>query len=274
MNSLKALAVETQVVTKGKVTASVVEKGKVVSEVKVDIFSELAGKLKEIKVDEGDRVTKGQLIAVIDTTDLEARIAQLEGEYKAVQGMERVSPADNNQIKQQQLAVDQARISFEQAELDLDRTRQLFAAEAVTAQELEQAKAGLESARKTLAQAEVALAMAKQQNQGNKLQYQGQRESVQAQLKQLREQKTKASIVAQVEGVVFTKLVETGDFVNPGNKLFSLGPIGKMKIETYLNSKDMAYVGEGNEVGVVFKLPGKEIKLAGKISKIAPVTGD
>jgi HlyD family secretion protein len=68
MNSLKALAVETQVVTKGKVTASVVEKGKVVSEAKVDIFSDLAGKLKEIKVDEWDRVTKGQLIAVIDTT--------------------------------------------------------------------------------------------------------------------------------------------------------------------------------------------------------------
>lgn len=111
----------------------------------------------------------------------------------------------------------------------------------------------LETSRKALAQAEAALAMAKRQSQGNKQQYQGQRESIQAQLNHLQEQKAKARIVAGRDGVIFTKQVKAGDFVNPGNKLFSLGTTGQVKVETYVNSKDMANVRKGNQVSVVFK---------------------
>lgn len=272
LSKLKPLEVETQKVSKGKVTASVVEKGKVVSEASANIISEVQGKVKEIYVDEGDTVTKGKLLALIDTTDLTARIAQLEGELKSIQGMARLSPADNNQVKQQELAVEQARITFGQTKADMDRTQQLFLAGAATAQELEQAKAALETSQKALDQTQSALALAKKQNQGSKLQYQGQMESVQAQLKQLKEQKAKAVIAADRDGVIFTKQVAAGDFVNPGSKLFSLGTMGKMKIETYINSKDIANVRNGSEVGVLFKVPGKEIKIAGLITKIAPAT--
>ncbi|MDA8211129.1 MAG: hypothetical protein M0021_04535 [Clostridia bacterium] len=36
---------------------------------------------------------------------------------------------------------------------------------------------------------------------------------------------------------------------------------GQVKVETYVNSKDMANVRKGNEVNVVFKAPGKGIKV-------------
>lgn len=268
----KPLDVDTQTVRKGKVTASVVEKGKVVSEATEDTVSEVQGKIKDIYADEGDMVTKGKLLAVVDTAELEARMAQLEGELKALKGMERVSPADSNQVRQHQLAVEQAGIAFERARSDFDRTQNLFMEGAVTALEMERAKAELETSRKALAQAEAALALAKQQSRGSKLQYQGQRESIQAQLKHMGEQKAKARITANRDGVVFTKHVKAGDYVNPGSKLFSIGTRAQVRIETYINSKDMANVRKGDKVGVVFKVPGEDIKLAGLITRIAPVT--
>nr|MDA8234652.1 efflux RND transporter periplasmic adaptor subunit [Clostridia bacterium] len=271
-SKMQPLEVETGAVTKGKVTATVVEKGKVVSGAMGDIFSEVQGKVKEVYVDEGAAVTKGKVLALVDTAEVEARIAQLEGELKAIKGMEQVSPADGNLIKQQLLAVEQNRVAYNQAKSNYERIRNLYDQEAATTVELERAQNELETTQKALAQAEAALASARQQSQGNKQQYQGQRESIQAQLDHLREQQAKARIMADRNGTIFVKKVKKGDFISHGSFLFTLGTSGQVKIETYVNSKDMANINPGDRVTVIFKVPGQDLEVGGDITKIAPVT--
>ncbi len=259
--AFKAVDVDTVPVEKTNVTATVLEKGKVVSEGTVDIFSEVQGKVTEVYVNEGDKVQEGQLLASIDAADIEAQIGRLEGELRAIEGTG--SQGGSNQVMQMEAALEQARVSYDLAKSAYDRTVQLYNEGAVTKAELDQAKAAMESAKESVSQASAALSAAKKQ-------YQGQKQGITSQLNYLYKQKKKAGITADRDGTIFTKKVKQGDYVTPGTMLFTLGGGGPKKIEAYVNSKDMAYVRQGDEVTVSVKLPGRDAGLTGIISGIAP----
>jgi len=273
-SALKKVEADLAPVKKADVAATVTEKGRIISRDAGDIFSEVQGKVKRVYVDAGDPVKKGTLLAELDTGDIEQQISRLEGELKAVSGQEEAAQlqGSGSQIRQQQLAVEQARVALSQATSDYNRTRQLYNEGAATAVELEQAGTGLETARKSLAQAEAALTAAKKQSKGNKTNYQGQRESLTAQLNYLQKQKAGARIAAGRDGVVFAKKVREGDMVAPGALLFTVGSLGRVNIEIYVNSNDMANIKQGDEVAVTFKEPGGDRETAGAIAKISPVT--
>ena len=46
-----------------------------------DIFAKVPGYLKEIKVDKGDRVRKGQLIAILTSPELDQQVANARANY-------------------------------------------------------------------------------------------------------------------------------------------------------------------------------------------------
>lgn len=254
------------------VTSTVVEKGTIVSNDTGEIYSEVQGKVKAVYADEGQAVKEGQVLAEIDVGDIQSQIAQLEGQLKAIQGSEQAASYQNgqNQVRQQQLAVEQATVAFNLAQTTYDRMQQLFDQGAVTLSDLEQAKADLQTKKKSLEQAQFSLKSTQGLSQGSKIQYQGQRESILAQLEQLRTQQAKARIVADDTAVVFARKIKTGDYVTPGTMLFALGSKANMKIETYVASKDTAYLKIGDEVSLTFKLPGQDEVTTGQISSIAP----
>lgn len=255
---LKSLEVDTVVVKKEDVKATVWEKGKVKSRDAVDIFSEVQGKVKKVYFDIGDKVEKGAPLAVIDVSEIESQIARLEGELKVVEGQ-----AGSNQVKQQQLAVEQAKVALELAEEAYDRVKELYDNGAATKVELDQSKADVDTKRKAVAQAQASLASLSQQSSGQK-------ESLSAQLNYLKSQKQKAVVKTDREGLIFTNKVKEGDVVAPGVHLFTVGQKSQVEIEAYVNNKDIAYVKEGDTVAVVFKVPGEDLEVVGTITNIAP----
>jgi len=50
----------------------------------IDIASKFAGRIAELRVDEGDLVTAGQAVAVMDTKDLEATLKRAESQVKQI----------------------------------------------------------------------------------------------------------------------------------------------------------------------------------------------
>ncbi|CAN1531706.1 multidrug efflux system subunit MdtA [Fimbriimonadaceae bacterium] len=79
--------VQTATVTKGNVKVVVIENGTIDSVQSVEVKSRVTGRLAKLMVDEGDRVEKGQLIAIIDPQETEFRVrqdaAQLRGAVSA-----------------------------------------------------------------------------------------------------------------------------------------------------------------------------------------------
>lgn len=268
---LMPVEVETVLAKKSSVSVTVTEKGRVVADGTRTIYSEFAGTVKTVHVDEGDAIRKGTVLAEFDTSELEVRIAQLEGELKAAAGSELSSPTGgSSQLEQQRLALDEAKSQLKQAQTNYHRVNKLFTDGGATYVELEQAQSNLETKKKSAAQAEAALALAEQQNRGTKLQYQGQKQSVSAQLNNLKRQIQKGKITADRDSIVLTREIDTGDYVNQGSVLFTLGNDKNAKIETYVNTGDMINIKHNSPVTVVFNVPGKDVEVVGRVSKIAP----
>lgn len=253
------------------VISTVVEKGTVLGD-ETGVYSEVQGKVKAVYVDEGQTVQKSRVLAEIDLGDIDSRIAQLEGQLRATEGSEQTAGYQNgpNQIKQQQLAVEQATVALSLSQTAYDRMQKLFGEGAVTQADLEQAEADLANKKKVLEQAHFALKSIQGQSQGSKIQYQGQRESIMAQIRQLQTEKMKARITAQSESVILAKKIKAGDYITPGTILFTLGGKANTEIEAFVGSRDTAYLKTGDEVTVTFKLPGQDVNVSGKINKIAP----
>ncbi|MDM7917830.1 MAG: biotin/lipoyl-binding protein, partial [Methanosarcina sp.] len=75
-NSPSAANYKTEQITKGDLTVTVSATGSLKPRNQVDVGSELSGIVKTVDVDFNDHVTKGQILASIDTSKLEAQVKQ------------------------------------------------------------------------------------------------------------------------------------------------------------------------------------------------------
>ncbi len=182
----------TATVARGDIVVSVSGSGTVEPVSSVEVRSRATGRVLSVKVEEGDTVTKGQVLAEIDDTDaradLESARAALAGaqahlnEARTSVSVQRssnvtqVQQAEANvaaararldqvlagsrveEIRQAEESVRQARSNLTLAEQNLARQQQLFAEGYISRAALDQAHAQVDVARSQLASAEARLA--------------------------------------------------------------------------------------------------------------------
>jgi len=144
----------------------------------VDISSELSGIVRTVAVDENQQVRKGEVLAALDTSRLEAQIERAQASSKAA--------AAN---------VENARITLKENEQALARTAELAKRGQATNQALEAATATRDRAKAALDSAEANLAIAD------------------ADLKLQQSDLDKSTIYAPIDGIVLTRSVDPGQTV-------------------------------------------------------------
>jgi membrane fusion protein (multidrug efflux system) len=161
------------------------------------IFSKVGGTLERVYVDMGTEVRKGQLLALIDTTEL----------YQQFQ---------------------QASATFQNAQLNFRRTRELFEQNLVAKQDLDNADATAKIAR------------ANYEAAGTRLGY--------------------ARITAPFSGYITRRFLDPGALVTTNNaSLFTLMDLDNLKIIINVLEKDIPQVAQGKHATVtVDAFPGKE----------------
>ena len=206
----------TQPVTRGSISATVSATGSVNPVEMVDVGTQVSGTIKEIYVDYNSRVTKGQLIAMLDTDMLQSRIE----EAKAA------------------LALAQARTTSAKASVaDADRTfkrnKELWGRDLIARSELDAAETKLSLARASLAENNAQVVQAK------------------ASLKQAETSLGYARIVSPVDGVVIARKVDVGQTVAASLQtptLFSIArDLTRMQIEASVDEADIGRIAEGQK---------------------------
>lgn len=128
--SVKAdLPVQTIKLEKKKITNSISTSGVVVSDEKVNVFTNQSLPIKEVLVSPGDRVKKGDVLAVLDISGLENELAQSKLTYKgSIESLEESEKENKNNIvnsntsfKASQIALEQQILSTRNAEEDLKK---------------------------------------------------------------------------------------------------------------------------------------------------------
>ena len=114
----------------------------------MEIGSEMTARIERFLVNEGERVVKGQVIAVLASGDLEARLRQAEAELLAASARrtEIAAGARDQEIRQADAAVSRAQAEQVLAGNEFSRTQELYQNKFVSQSVLDAAESNLKAA--------------------------------------------------------------------------------------------------------------------------------
>ncbi len=234
---------ETEKVVKGRLRISFTATGTIESVGSVEVGAEISGRVDEVLVRFNDTVTKGQVMAKINTEQLGAKLK--EGTAQSL-----VSAAN----------VSSARASVEEAEAKAARSRTLSEKGLLSTQELDSVLATEKKAKAALATAQAQQAVSA------------------ASLEAARANLNKATIRSPVDGVVLNRSVEPGQTVASSLQapvLFLVAQdLTTMKLKVNIDEADVGNVHEGQEATFrVDAYPKKQFPSVVKFVKNVPTSG-
>ncbi|WP_440641364.1 HlyD family secretion protein [Bradyrhizobium sp. PUT101] len=213
----------------------------------VDIAAKSAGRVREVLAQEGDLVMVGQVLARIDTTELQAQRAK----YAADVASEEASMLEAKATVAQR----QAELTLKQT--SLRRALTLVGTGAVSQQardeaqsEHDSARAVLEAAQKTVTAREMSIAAAK------------------ALVDQIDAQIADAILVAPVRGRVLYRLANPGEVVSAGGKVLTIVNLSEIYMEIYLPSEQVMRIPIGSQARIQFD--GADFAVPAKVSFVSP----
>jgi HlyD family secretion protein len=235
------------------VTAS----GEIVAARYAEIGSNVMGRVVELGVKEGDRVTAGQVLARIDSTQAEAATSAAEA---ALAALVSEAAAAASQVDGARAALDESRARLTEAAAALTRGRQLRDAGLIAAADFDRLEAAAGTADAQVMAAAAALARAQQSARSS-----GQRvEQARAERLRARDQLDKTAVTAPISGVVTRLDVELGEMVvlgvqnQPGSILMTISDLSEINAEVKVAEADVMRLSVGLTATVTLEgLPGE-----------------
>lgn len=215
----KAPQYVTQDVTRGDLTVTVTATGNLEPRNQVDIGSELSGTIRSVDVDVNDTVKAGQVLAMLDTSRLNAQVLQAESSLASSEA--RVIQGDAGQKE--------ARANYAR----LQKVRELSGNRLPSQQDMDVAEAAVSRAEGEAAAARAAVAQAR------------------ANLDAVKTDLHKTAIISPINGVVLVRSVEPGQTVAASLQapiLFTLAEdLKKMELHVSVDEADVGSVEVGQQ---------------------------
>jgi HlyD family secretion protein len=238
-------------------------------------------RIVEVRFQEGDRVRKGEVLAVLDRSRLEPQVAQAAAQVEAQrQVAERLHRGSRpEEIAQAEANVESAKADAVNAKLQYDRMRNLRAvrlpdrteASAVSQEEVDNAKAALDVAEARLMVNKKALELARLgPRYEDRAEGDARLQANEAQLAFLRQQLADTELKAPSDAIVRTRLLEPGEMASPQRPVFSLAIIDPKWVRAYVSEPDLGRVRPGMKATVtVDSFPGR--RFDGWVGFVSPV---
>jgi HlyD family secretion protein len=265
-------------VQRGTITKTITATGKLQALTTVQVGTQVSGTISELYADFNSRVSKGQIIARLDPSQLQAQLTQANANFLSTQAglqaaQNAVISADAG-VQSAEANVERLQAVLDDAQRSYDRTHEL--AEAGVA-----ARRDLETAQAALAQA----AAQKQQGVAQLNQAKAQAQSARSQLNQARAQVQQAQAAVQlasvnldhtiirapIDGVVVARNVDVGQTVAASFQaptIFMIAnDLSRMQVLADIDEADVGQLGPESRVTfTVDAYPSEEFH--GKISQI------
>ena len=235
-----------------------------------------SGRVAELRVEEGDRVSAGAVLGVLDTRTLALQAEQAQAQIGVQQqNLLRLRAGSRPQeVVQARSRVIAAQADASQAEQDLKRLQGIAAStheRGVSAQDLDRARSRLQIAEAKVAEQREALRLTEL---GPRVEdvasAEAQLKAAQAQLALLRHQIAQGELRAPADAVVRSRLLEPGDMATPQKPVFALALTQPKWVRVYVGEPDLGRVKAGMKARVVTDgRPGQSI--AGKVGYISSV---
>ncbi len=197
---------------------------------RVDVALKFGGRIAEVLADEGQMVTPGDVVARIDSTELEAEIRAAEAATRQAE----------QELAQAKALVAQREGEVTLAQAELERTETLVTRGYATAQTLDQRRsqeitaiAALNTARAQIASAKAAI------------------EASEAKVAALKANLADYTLIAPRNGRVQYRLAQPGEVLAAGGKIITLLDLTDVYMDVYLPTDDAGRLRFGAEARLI-----------------------
>ena len=205
----------------------------------INIGSEVAGKVKELRVDEGSRVAKGDTLLIINDTEFQIQLRQ------ALANLGSFESAYNLAVEgSRKEDVIQAEATFKNAEVDYNRMKELLSAQTITQKQYDDAYAKYIAAQQTYQKLQRGLRIEEINGARQRKEY------AIAQVDLLKKKIHDCFITAPANGTVTLKTVEPGELVTMGMNVLRLTYLDKVKLTIYVNEAELGKIKLGQNAKI------------------------
>ena len=243
------------------------------------LAAKISGYVSSIPVEDNAAVKAGDVIATIDDGDYklaaDAAREKVATEQATVDRIGRQVVAQEANVEQARAQLVSAQAGAKRAQLELERQQALAAQRFASQQTLEQVTANRDQAVAGVASGQAGVDAAA----ANLDVLKAQRQEALGTLDELKTELAKAErdlsftvIRAPVDGVFSNRAVQTGDYVQTGQRVASLVPLDDVYIDANFKETQLVRLHPGQPVSIsVDALPGDAI--AGRVASLSPASG-
>jgi HlyD family secretion protein len=234
--------------------------GQIKAKYYVNLGATAMGRITHLNVKEGERVTKGEIVATIEHVQQEASV---DGQAAAIEAAKTDIAADVAAEKTQEANVDHAKADLEQKKLDWDRAQALYKEGIMAKQDYDAKKAAYDLDVASVSQAVAQLNQAKAQTDSG-------RGHMQTQVAMLRGDKNLLDLteaIAPFDGIVTNEPLREGETVvegiqnTEGSTIMTIADMSVVTAEVKVDETDIVNIQIGQTSDVtVDAIPGKVFK--------------
>src|SRR5216684_3442441 len=235
------------------------------------LVPKITAPVKEFYANRGSKVHKGQLLAVLENSDLAAAKEENKGAFEQAEAAYVTNTAAGlpEEIQKATLDEQSAREMFDAQQKVYDSRQELFKQGALPRKDLDQAGVGLTQAR---AQHELAKrhldslnAVVKQQETKG---FEGQLSSAKGKYLGAQAQYGYSEIRSPIDGVVTDRPLYPGEMPGAGAPLITVMDLSRVTARAHIPQKDAALLKVGDQATI--EVPGLDKPAEGKVTLVSP----
>jgi HlyD family secretion protein len=239
----------------------------------VRVGARISGKVERLYANIGDVVKKGQVVAELQKTDLEARVQQRAAELRITEAkLSAVESLRPHEIEKAEAEVAQWQATVELNRKDLNRQEELLKQDFTSQQSRDRVREQLAVAEARRNAARKALELAKIGYEEDLRQGAAEVERAKAALTDAKVQLSYASITAPIAGVIGLVTTQEGETVAAGLSaptFVTIIDLARLQVDTFVDEVDIGKVNVGQKATfTVDSFPSREF--AGKVVAIYP----
>ncbi len=239
--SVQAAAVKTVSPSQTTIKRTTAQPATVTAYHQAEIISKVDGYVGSIKVDIGDKVKAGQVLAEVSVPEMAYRLEAYLAEL------------DQFQFKRRQLTAEVNVIEAEHSALESEnkRIQQLLKTKSVTQKLGDEVASRFEAAKAKLAAAQAQVAS-----------LDSQRRKVQATIDETKVMIAYASIKAPFPGIITQRSISPGDYVRTGEgtPLFTVAQVDKLRVTVGIPERDAIWIDKGDKASIQLSALPKPIE--------------
>ena len=244
----------------------VLASGEVVSDEALTLNSQAGGEILFMEIEEGDKVRKNQVIAKLDSKDLQKNIDEKAAEVSLADSSYNATISTSYDLAQKDVA--RLKLELEALQEDYAKKQQLFESGIIPSQEVEDLSRNIEKKKLELESAQIKMNSYAEGGTEAKRQ-QSQLSKARTSLQNAEKDASKYIIKSPVDGMVIKKYTSKGESVQNGAQIAEIAKTANRYAQIKIDEK---YVGEivvGQNVNV-YPSSSPDKKISSKITYISP----